>query len=33
MVLVPQTIATNTQVSREELLSFVRPRRHMVLVT
>ena len=33
MVLVPRTIATNTQVSREELLTFVRPRHHMVLVT
>ena len=29
----PRTIATNTSVSREELLDFVRPRHHMVLVT
>jgi PPOX class probable F420-dependent enzyme len=29
----PRTIATNTQVSRDEMLSFVRPRHHMVLVT
>ena len=29
----PRTIATNTEVSREELLSFVRPRHHMVFVT
>ena len=33
MVVVPRTIATNTRVSREELLSFVRPRNHMVLLT
>ena len=33
MVVVPRTIATNTAVSREELLSFVRPRHHMVFVT
>ena len=33
MVVVPRTIATNTEVSREELLSFVRPRHHMVFVT
>jgi PPOX class probable F420-dependent enzyme len=30
---VPRTIATNARVSREELLAFVRPRHHMVLVT
>jgi PPOX class probable F420-dependent enzyme len=29
----PGTIATNTRVSHEELLSFVRPRHHMVFVT
>ncbi len=29
----PRSIATNTRVSLEELLSFVRPRHHMVLVT
>ena len=29
----PRTIATNTRVSREELLSFVRPRHHMLFVT
>ena len=29
----PRTIATNTRVSLEELLSFVRPRHQMVLVT
>src|SRR5436190_21134367 len=33
MVVVPRTVATNTPVSREELLAFVRPRHHMVLVT
>jgi PPOX class probable F420-dependent enzyme len=29
----PRTIATTTQVDRDELLAFVRPRHHMVLVT
>jgi len=29
----PRSIATNTPVSLEELLAFVRPRHHMVLVT
>lgn len=29
----PRTIATNTQVDREGLLDFVRPRHHMVLIT
>jgi PPOX class probable F420-dependent enzyme len=30
---VPRTIATNTTVSREELLDFVRPRHHAILMT
>jgi PPOX class probable F420-dependent enzyme len=30
---VPRTIATTTQVDREALLEFVRPRHHMVLLT
>jgi len=30
---VPRRIATNTRVEREELLEFVRPRHHMVLIT
>ncbi|MEO9325185.1 PPOX class F420-dependent oxidoreductase [Nocardioides sp. C4-1] len=29
----PRTIATATQVSRDELLDFVRPRHHFVLIT
>ena len=29
----PRSIATNTRVSLDELLAFVRPRHHMVLVT
>ncbi len=29
----PRTIATNTQVSREELLEFIRPRHHAILMT
>lgn len=29
----PRTIATNTKVDLEELLAFVRPRHHMVLLT
>ena len=29
----PRTIATNTSVGREELLEFVRPRHHFVLIT
>ena len=29
----PRAIATNTPVDREELLEFVRPRHHMVLIT
>jgi PPOX class probable F420-dependent enzyme len=29
----PRTIATNTKVDREELLAFVRPRHHMILLT
>ena len=29
----PRTIATNTAVDREELLAFVRPRPHMILLT
>ena len=29
----PRRIATNTRVEREELLEFVRPRHHMVLIT
>ncbi|AGL18712.1 PPOX class F420-dependent oxidoreductase [Actinoplanes sp. N902-109] len=29
----PRTIATNTRVSREELLDFVRPRHHAILMT
>ncbi len=29
----PRTIATNTAVGREELLDFVRPRHHMILIT
>lgn len=29
----PRTIATNTTVGRDQLLDFVRPRHHMVLVT
>ncbi|WP_306212523.1 PPOX class F420-dependent oxidoreductase [Actinoplanes sp. RD1] len=29
----PRTIATNTQVSRAELLDFVRPRHHAILMT
>jgi PPOX class probable F420-dependent enzyme len=30
---VPRTIATNTTVSRDELLDFVRPRHHAILMT
>jgi PPOX class probable F420-dependent enzyme len=30
---VPRTIATNTEVGREELLAFIRPRHHAVLMT
>jgi PPOX class probable F420-dependent enzyme len=30
---VPRTIATNTSVSREELLDFIRPRHHAILMT
>jgi PPOX class probable F420-dependent enzyme len=29
----PRTIATNTAVGREELLDFLRPRHHMILIT
>ncbi len=29
----PRTIATNTQVDREALLDFVRPRHHLIVVT
>jgi PPOX class probable F420-dependent enzyme len=29
----PRTIATNTEVDRDELLAFVRPRHHMLLIT
>ncbi|MGI8867784.1 MAG: PPOX class F420-dependent oxidoreductase [Mycobacteriales bacterium] len=29
----PRSIATNTSVSRDELLEFARPRHHMILVT
>jgi PPOX class probable F420-dependent enzyme len=29
----PRTIATNTDVDRDELLAFVRPRHHMLLIT
>ncbi len=29
----PRTIATNTSVARDELIEFLRPRHHMVLVT
>jgi PPOX class probable F420-dependent enzyme len=29
----PRTIATNTQVDLDELLAFVRPRHHMILLT
>jgi PPOX class probable F420-dependent enzyme len=29
----PRTIATNTKVNREELLDFVRPRHHAILMT
>jgi PPOX class probable F420-dependent enzyme len=29
----PRTIATNTEVGLEELLAFVRPRHHMILLT
>jgi PPOX class probable F420-dependent enzyme len=29
----PRTIATNTAVGREDLLDFVRPRHHMILIT
>ncbi|WP_199516945.1 PPOX class F420-dependent oxidoreductase [Nucisporomicrobium flavum] len=29
----PRTIATNTKVSREELLEFLRPRHHAILMT
>jgi len=30
---VPRAIATNTKVSREELLEFIRPRHHAILMT
>jgi len=30
---VPRTIATNTTVSRDELLDFIRPRHHAILMT
>jgi PPOX class probable F420-dependent enzyme len=30
---VPRTVATNTEVDRDRLLEFVRPRHHMVLLT
>jgi PPOX class probable F420-dependent enzyme len=30
---VPRTIATNTTVDREELLAFIRPRHHAILMT
>ncbi|MDP9796020.1 PPOX class probable F420-dependent enzyme [Catenuloplanes nepalensis] len=33
MTLMPRTIATNTRVGRDELLDFVRPRHHAVLMT
>ncbi len=29
----PRTIATNTRVGRDELLDFVRPRHHQILIT
>lgn len=29
----PRTVATNTQVSREDLLAFIRPRHHAILMT
>ncbi|WP_305784254.1 PPOX class F420-dependent oxidoreductase [Symbioplanes lichenis] len=29
----PRTVATNTRVSREELLEFIRPRHHAILMT
>ena len=33
MPIMPRTIATNTDVDRERLLAFLRPRHHMVLLT